>query len=125
MKRVFLTLFLLATNAYAVGFRVGDSINAASATIPTAASAVDTGSLMATLTRAVESISCYNGTSVRVSVNVEDGTSASAPTEADYTMAAGTGVTFDKNIGAAIYIWSASGSTISSGVVDCTIKYKQ
>lgn len=124
MKHVFFILVLMAGNAYAVGSRVGDFINGASNTIPTSAAANDAGSLMRSLTTAVDEIVCYNGTAGRVNLNVEDGSASSAPTEADYTMPAGTGITIKEKIGAAIYIWSATGSTITSGVVDCMIKYK-
>lgn len=124
MRILFLLGLVLSINGYAVGSRVGDSINGASATIPTAAATDNLGSLMRTLTTAVESIVCYNGTAGRVNINVEDGSTTVAPTEADYTMPAGTGVTFDGKLGGAIYIWSATGSTITSGVVDCMIKYK-
>lgn len=125
MKHVFLILMAFASTGYAVGARVSVKVDAASNTIPTSAATGDAGSKMTNITRAaVDEITCYNGTASAVAINVEDGSSASAPTEADYTMAASTGITFKGHIGAALYIWSDSGSTISSGVVRCMIHYK-
>lgn len=122
MKHIFLALFLIGMNAYAVGKRVNYTIVSSSNNIPTSADST-AGSKVVVLTAAVEEIKCYNGTATPIYINVEDGTSASAPSEADDVIAASNGMIYTNKIGGAVYIWS-TGSAISSGSVYCAVKYK-
>lgn len=123
MKHVFFILFFVAVNGYAVGSRKAYPINGAVTTIPTAASTSDAASLIVSNTASVLQACVFNGTASRINVNVEDGSSTSAPTEADAVIAPSTGRCFDGyHIGAAIYQWSATGSTITSGVVDWDVQ---